>query len=224
MRVALVLGLCFYGASALAGRPFVTEDAGVLEASACEWENVAARAQVPDAPRATLLSTQVGCGVGSQWQFAVNTSRARSGDERATGLGLAGKVGLWTPETGPAWTLAWGSSWSRLRGAGTDWDGASAQVVVSQEWGAWSAHGNLGRSYARLDRQSVTTWAALVERRLSESIDVGAELFGEGSQRAGYGVGARWRVAEGWTLDASWARSGAEPRERWVTVGFKLEF
>lgn len=224
MRVSLTLCLLAVCGVADAGRPFATEDAGVLERAACEWENVAARATAPDTPRATGLSTQVGCGIGSDLQFALNASRAKSDGERASGLGLAGKWGLWA-DGESSLTLAWGSSWSKLRGAGTDWDGAAALLAFSQGLGGgWTAHANLGRSYSRADRSSVTTWAGLVERQLSDSFDVGAEFFGEGSQRPGFGVGARWRPAPGWTLDASLARSGSTPRERWFTLGFKLEF
>lgn len=207
-----------------AGRPFITEDAGVLARGDCEWESVAARARVSGEPRASGLSTQLGCGLGAQLQLAANAGRARAGGERASSLGLAGKWGLWEGGDG-ALTLAWGSSWSRLRGAGSDWDGAGALLAYSRQLGGgWGLHANLGHAYSRAERRSETPWALLVERQLHADVDVGTELFGADGRRPGLGLGARWRPAEGWTVDASLARSGSQPRERLVTVGLKLEF
>lgn len=224
MRAAPLVLLTLLAAQAWAGRPFATEDAGVLERGACEWESVAARVTWPAMPSGRSLSTQLGCGTGAGLQFAANIGRASAGDERLSSLGLGGKWALWSAgEAGL--TLAWSSGWSRPRGAGRSWDGGAALLAFSQELGGgWTAHANLLRSYSRPDRDWQTGWAALVERQLAESFDVGAELAGEGSQRPGWGLGARWRPADGWTLDASLARSGGRPRERLLSLGLKLEF
>ena len=183
--------LLLFVAAPRAGRPFVTEDAGLLDRGACEWESVLARSRVPDQPRASSAATQVGCGIGGKSQLAVNAGRARSGGERASSLGLAGKTGLWDGgEDGPALTLAWGSSWSKAGGNSRDWDGATALLALSQAFeGGWSVHANLGRSYERASRSSSNFWAVLAERQLSENFDAGVELFGAGSERPGLGPG-----------------------------------
>lgn len=224
MRILLLGLICVMGQPAWAGRPFLTEDAGVLARGDCEWESVAAQSRVPDSPRARSLSTQLGCGLGGSLQLAANIGWAKAGDERARSLGLGGKWGAWSAGDS-ALTLAWSSSWSRVRGAGQDWDGGAATLVFSQGLGqAWTAHANLIHDYSRPERRGRTGWAALVERQLTPQLDAGAELFGEGSQRPGWGLGARWRPAEAWTLDASWSRSGGEARERLITFGLKREF
>ncbi|MFN7693972.1 MAG: hypothetical protein ACK5O3_08000 [Burkholderiales bacterium] len=211
---------------AQAGRPFITEDAGILEQKACEWESVAAQARVPGEARSRSAATQVGCGLGFRSQLAVNVAQERLGGERSNSVGLGGKTGLWEADAGgPSLTLAWGTSWSKGRASPREWDGVSALLALQQPLGdGWTLHGNLGRSYSRSERRSSSFWALLAERNLSDSIDAGVELFSEAGQRPGLGVGMRWRLAEGWTLDGSLARSGSRPRERLVTLGFKREF
>lgn len=225
---SLLLAVCSMGLAqnAGAGRPFSTEDAGVLDPSACEWENVAERSRRPGEARLSAASTQIGCGLGLRSQLAVNLGQLR-GVERVSVLGLGGKTGLWEADGG-ALTLAWTSSWSKARSGPREWDGLMAQLVYSKELeGGWNLHANLGRSYNRPERRSVSTWGLLAERQLSEDWDLGAELFAEGSQRPGLGLGTRWRPLEGWTLDASLGRGShhrGEARERYFTLGFKLEF
>lgn len=224
MRLFLVGLISVLGSQALAGRPFLTEDAGVLARGDCEWESVAAQSRAPDAPRARSLSTQIGCGLGGSWQLAANVGWAKAGDERVRSLGLGGKWGAWSAGDS-ALTVAWSSSWSRARGARQDWDGAAAALVYSQGLrDGWTAHANLIHSYSRAERRGRTGWAALIEHTLLPTLDLGAEVTGEGSDRPGLGLGARWRPVEAWTLDASWSRSGGDARERLITVGLKREF
>lgn len=227
-RLAALL-LLLGAVQAQAGRPFITEDAGLLASGDCEWETVAARSRIPQATppgRSSSLGTQIGCGLGRGMQLALQAASERTDGERSRSLGVAGKLGLLDGgDDGPNLTLAWGSSWTRGAGAGTSWDGLSALLVYSMSLpGGSSLHANLGRQYSRPDRRSTTLWAAAVETPLGQDLDIGAELFGVGSQRPGVGIGLRWRPADRWTLDASLARSGGTPRERLITLGFKREF
>lgn len=210
--------------AAQAGRPFVTEDAGLLGRGACEWESVAASGRVAGEPAARGLSTQLACGLGAGLQLGASLSRLRTANAGLQGSGLVGKWALWRQDAS-AFTLAGASSWSRPRGGSTDWEGASLQAVLSQGLdGGWTAHANLGRRYSRAERRRHSGWAVLVERRLGQTVDLGAELFGEGGERPGGGLGLRWRPAEGWSLDAGLTRSGGQPRERQLSLGVKLEF
>jgi hypothetical protein len=68
---ASVLGLV---SAAWAGRPLVTEDAGVLNRGECEIENFAGRA---DNPTLNALWAQVGCGTGVNTQLAIGAGRER---------------------------------------------------------------------------------------------------------------------------------------------------
>ena len=63
-----------------AGRPFTTEDAGVIDARRCELEAFGshARAQSDSSERGAWA--QVGCGIGFDTQFAFGMGRFRSVD------------------------------------------------------------------------------------------------------------------------------------------------
>lgn len=77
-----------------AGRPFATEDAGVLAQKECEWESFAARERTHGAPSETGWNTQVGCGVGFKTQVALAFGRNKSESAHTNALGLSAKTGL----------------------------------------------------------------------------------------------------------------------------------
>lgn len=56
--------LALAASPANAGRPFATEDAGVLVAGECELEAYASRETAGDAPKETGWWVQLGCGLG----------------------------------------------------------------------------------------------------------------------------------------------------------------
>src|SRR2546423_8806415 len=68
-----------------AGRPFTTEDAGVIAAGACELETFGAHARASADPSDRGGWGQFGCGIGFDTQLAVGAGRFRSGAESRTG-------------------------------------------------------------------------------------------------------------------------------------------
>lgn len=92
---ALLVGLTLAGGAAQAGRPLITEDAGVLGRAECEWEGFLARSH--DAGlRSRDWSTQVGCGIGWRSQIALGYGESRVAGLRVRAVGLGGKTGLFT--------------------------------------------------------------------------------------------------------------------------------
>ena len=91
---ALLVGGMGLVGSAEAGAPLATEDAGVLEARACEWETYAQRVHANAIDPVRAVSTQVGCGIGWRSQVGLGYARAASGGVHDDAIGLAGKTGL----------------------------------------------------------------------------------------------------------------------------------
>jgi hypothetical protein len=213
------------GEAAHAGRPFATEDAGVLEAVACEFEAFGARARALDAATEGSYAAQFGCGVGANTQLALAVSRLRAGGERATGVALAGKTALWPPaEQGVGVTLAYAIGAAKAGNGDWEHDASALVLVASEQRGRIVYHGNLGLVRDEIAGSSATAWAFAVER-LGARFDVGFEVFSENSRSPWVGVGARYAVTpEKFYLDASFAQRTNSTRAQLVTVGLKVAF
>ncbi len=70
--------LALLATSAHAGRPLVTEDAGVLGKGECEWESFLASARISGSPTVNGWDTQVGCGVLASSQVAFSYGLGRT--------------------------------------------------------------------------------------------------------------------------------------------------
>lgn len=224
--VLSVLGLSF-AATAHAGRPFATEDAGVLEPKECEWESVAARTKTRGESSASAWSTQVGCGVGFKTQLALGFARSKFESERANAWALGGKTGLIDGgEDGTSVTLAYGA----VAAKGPD-DGSyrlnttAVNLVLTRPLSEdWTVHGNLGWSYDRPNKLDSTTWAVAAEWAASEQWTVGVEAYGDDRNEPWFGVGARWTLSKAWSVNASYAVNRETPRTNAASVGFKFAF
>jgi hypothetical protein len=216
--------------SAFAGRPFFTEDAGVLEKSVCEWEPVAAHASTHGTPSATQLTTQLGCGVGSlggiATQLAAGVGQSRSGGFTDKAHWLAGKSG-WTA-TGDAplmLALAYGANWLRPSGGTSGLETVFINLVVTKPLvDKVTGHLNLGWVGTRPAKSNTTTWNAALEYAVTHAIDVGAELFGVEHDNAFMGTGLRWAVSKSLSLNAGYAVQSGADRNRLGSLGIKLTF
>jgi hypothetical protein len=169
------LGLCFAGA-AQAGRPFATEDAGVLAQKECEWESFAARARTSGESNVTAWSTQLGCGVGFKTQVALAFARSSFESEHAHALALGAKTGLIDGgENGTSVTLAYGAAAAKGPGEGSyRWNTTAVNLVLTRPLSAdWTVHGNLGWSRDRPAKLNTTTWAAAAEWAATEQWTLG---------------------------------------------------
>lgn len=218
--------LALLAAPAQAGRPFTTEDAGVLEARDCEWEGVGARLKADGSDTARALSTQVACGLGASTQLGLAYGRAQAAGASAHSIGLNGKTRLSQDAKAPLqWTLAWGGATLKEPGTQHKMDTLYANLVASQAYAnGWTAHANLGAVHSRLAKQDSTTWALAAEKAVGGGVDLGAELYGDDRSEPWVGLGLRWGVSDRFSLNGSWARQGGSDGARLLSVGFKLSF
>ncbi len=229
MRRVAALLLCLLSAPALAGRPFATEDAGVLAAGECELEAFVLRASGRDAPIARGGALQPNCGIGWQTQLGIAAGRTEAAGEAITSLALAGKTALRElTETQTGFALAYGVVGARLPGHGFKHDSTALAGVVSAPLDkALVLHANLGWLRTQADRLNTTAWALALERTgLFERLDVGAEVYGDDRMPgAFFGIGARYAVMpEKFFVDFSWARSSSGSRATLATLGIKISF
>jgi hypothetical protein len=230
LSVAAAAFATLASSSVHAGRPFFTEDAGVLEKSACEWESVAAHASVDGAPSATQLTTQLGCGVGSlggiATQLAGGLGQSRSGGFTDKAYWLSGKSGWTAAGDAPLMlAVACGANWLRPEG------GTSSLQTVFVNWVATqplmdkvTGHLNLGWVGNRLAKLNTTTWNAAVEYAVTDVVDVGAEVFGAERSNTFMGTGVRWALSKSLSLNAGYAVQNGGDRNRLGSLGIKLSF
>ncbi|CAN7769689.1 hypothetical protein LJR084_007540 [Variovorax sp. LjRoot84] len=211
---------------AWAGRPFTTEDAGVLAGGDCELETFAAHVRARPDPSERGGWSQVGCGIGFDTQLAVGAGRFRSGDERSTVVALVGKTALRPlTEDSVGVTLAYALEGLRHSGQGMRRAGTAAALVVSVPHGRILMHANLGVARKHLEGKTVGTYALAVERLGDQGLDVGLEVYGEGSERPWFGTGARYAIRpEKLFGDFSFAVQSGDSRARKLTVGLKYSF
>lgn len=226
--VVCCLAVLWGGADpAQAGRPFATEDAGVLAQKECEWESFAARAKARGESSATAWSTQVGCGVGFKTQLALAFARSKFESERANAWALSGKTGLIDGgEDGTSVTLAYGAVSAKGPGDGSYRLNTTAiNLALTRPLPAdWTVHANVGWSRDRPNKLDSTTWALAAEWAATEQWSVGAETYGDDRNKPWLGVGVRWTLSKAWSLNASYAVNRETPRTSAGSVGFKFAF
>lgn len=211
---------------AQAGRPFVTEDAGVLVRGECEAEAVGSRLKAQDQPTFNAAAAQVACGAPANSQLGLAYAREHGAGETTESLGLNGKTRLPPYALAPAqFALAWGAATLKAPGRSHTLDALYLNLAASHTHaGGWTTHANLGTSRSRVDRQDSTTWALAVEKALGAGVDLGAETYGDDRSPAWLGFGVRWAADESLSLNASWARQGGRDGGRLLGVGAKLAF
>ena len=227
-KILLTLLGTLAGLHAQAGRPLVTEDAGVLEPGACEVESFASRQREPSSPRVSGVSLQLGCGVGMQSQVALAGARERSEGETSRAWTFSGKTALNEPaDDGPAYTLAWGAASLRQPGGSHRHEDSFLNGVMSMPWGeALTLHANLGWSRSESARQSTTGWALALEHATTPAVSLMTEAFATDRDHAPWvQLAARWTlVPEKLFLDGSWGLQTTGQRPKMVTLGLKASF
>ena len=86
--------------NAWAGRPFSTEDAGVIEKGHCEVEAFGVRLRPPGGPTENGLSAQLGCGVIGRTQLALALEESKAAGEKNARIAAVGQnaTGRWRAE------------------------------------------------------------------------------------------------------------------------------
>lgn len=225
--MTLLVALCI-ATTSHAGRPLVTEDAGVLEKGSCELETYARRLTERAAPSSNGFLLQYGCGVGMRTQVALAATMDRADGATVRGLAFGGKTSISDGgEADPSWTLAWGLTAEKSPGASLGHETTWLNGVFSMPLGKdLKLHANLGWTRAQSTHQSTTGWAVALERSTASGIDVMGEAFASDRDRAPWlQVGLRWAaVPEKVFVDGSWGFQTVSSRPRMLTVGLKAAF
>ena len=211
---------------AFAGRPFVTEDAGIIAPGRCEVESFAAYAASRDDPAERGVSLQVACGIGVNTQLALQGEYYGSEGTHRTMGSFNGKTALrplTDMETGVAVAYA-------LRGTGLPdssfrHEESNIVLVVSVPLERTVVHANLGVVRTQSDGRTAGAYALLVERLGESGLDFGVEAFGEFNKAPWVGTGVRYAVKpETFFIDASARVQTDSARTRQFTLGVKYAF
>jgi hypothetical protein len=201
-RLALLAAaLAALTATAWAGRPLATDDAGTAEVGTCQVEGWIERAGSEGA-----WVVAPACGVAKGLELGADHTRPRHRDELRGSAGLALK---WVPEAwradSPAGEIGFGLKLAQSfdRPAGAGWRGSETgalALATLQPGGDWTVHANLG---AARERSSGST-AALLNLAVVWTPHEQALLFAEtqaNNRRPVFGgtlntVGGRWWLAK----------------------------
>ena len=209
-----------------AGRPFTTEDAGVIDARNCELEAFGSHARAQSGPPERGAWAEVGCGIGFDTQLALGMGRFSSGYGSRSAAAALGKTAL-RRLSGDSFgmALAYTVDGSRTPGEPLRHTGSSASVVVSVPHGRTMFHANLGLTRNHVEGRNAKVYAFAVERFGEQGTDVGVEVFGQSGESAWIGTGARYAIeAEKLWVDFSLAVQSGGSHARQLTVGLKRAF
>lgn len=211
-----------------AARPLVTEDAGVLDRGACEFEGVGSRLSV-DGQTARSGLLQVACGVGTQTQLSGAFATTRIEDEHSLQAAAGGKTSLrdlTDEQVGVA--LAYTFIGTRPSGMGWRYDYTALLGVVSVPIRKdLLVHVNLGASRSRIDEETNAIWAVAAEflQVGHPGLDLMVETFGNQRDPLWLNAGVRYAVVpERFIVNASFGIQGGSSQAKLATIGFKLNF
>lgn len=212
--------------AAHAGRPLITEDAGVLDARDCELELVGSRERAgADLPTARSASAQLGCGIGRSTQVALLAGRAKADGERADVLALVGKTALRTlTDTQGGAVIAWSVGGERSGGSFKH-ETTELKAVYTQPVDQWLLHANLGWARSESARQNSTLWSVAAERTGLGPFDAMAEVAGDDRDDPWLNAGLRWTaITDRLFVDASYGVQMNSARAKLATIGLKFAF
>ena len=225
-KLAVAVCALLHAPATWAGRPFTTEDAGVIAAGACELETFGAQARASADPSDRGGWGQVGCGIGFDTQLAVGAGRFRSGAGSRTVAAVIGKTALRPlADDGFGVSLSYALDGVRHPGEPMQHAGSQASLVVTVPLGRTLVHANLGVSRSYLEGRTQKLYAVAIERLGEQGLDVGIEIFGQGRESPWIGTGARYAVnPEKLWVDFSFAVQSDRTEARQLTVGLKYAF
>ena len=222
----IAAGLLAWVGVAHAGRPLVTEDAGVLGRGECEIETFLARERASEEPTVRGWSAQIGCGIGLSTQLALNATGSEADDERVRRFALTGKTSLrelTDEQAGVAIAYFFGAE--KLPAASYKYETTSLTAVATLPVDKWLFHANLGWARSQSAGSDSTIWAVAAERTEVGPVDLAVESFGDDHSAAWIQVAARWAIVpERFFLDASYGVQASGARPTLLTIGAKFAF
>lgn len=227
-RVLALLVLATACSAALAERSRLSDEADVFEAGDCEVETGFERRSVPGSPRERESSIQLACGIGWNTELAASFARKHGGGApRDDAVDLEIKTSLRQRSDGQlGWALVLGVGGERQ--AGSSWRRSEHRVAVEatlEPAPGWLVEARIGSARDRVARHDTTQCLLAVERALTDTLEVRAEVDADDRRRPLLGVALRWQFwPDHASLKVSYgARSGPD-RERLVgaTLGFEF--
>ncbi len=219
--------LALLATSAHAGRPLVTEDAGVLGKGECEWESFLDSGRVSGSPTVNGWNTQLGCGVLGSSQVAVSYGQAKGGGITGQIASINGKTGLYKNKGGDlALTLAWGVLGSKVTGGSFGTDSVFLNGVLSKQVNEQvTINANLGWSQDRSvsPKRGFSNANVALEYNLGNGLEVMGEVMSVDGE-SGYGVGLRYAASKAWSLNLGYLVQNPSPQYRQWSLGAKFTF
>ena len=210
---------------AFAGRPLLTDDAGVAERGTCQVESWSER-QGP--ARAWVIAPA--CGVAAGVELGADYTVPRPRDEVRGEAGLALK---WVPEAWKVesalgevnWGLKLSGAWQQPAGASWQSTGNALMGLISWKVGeSFTVHSNIGWARDRSSAQSASLFNAALVWTPSERLLLVAETQAN-SKRDVFGgtvvgLGARWwLVKDSLGLDLTTSRESVSGAKSVWTLG-----
>jgi len=209
----MTLALLLCCASAQAGRPLSTEDAGTNPQAQCQIE---AWADKEGSTHASHFAPA--CGLVDGLELGLEWVKATPKDTESQGRSAALK---WAPEWLSWYDWRFGAKLSTAHEKSAEsahWRQASLAVlgIVSVPIDPqWTVHLNLGRERNKIDQRSTTTYGAALVWTPHERWALFAELNGDTKTSTRQSLGLRyWLVPEQLGLDATTSRTNATPDSR----------
>lgn len=227
MRIAHLLTLAGLLAAqdAMAGRPLLTDDAGVAERGTCQVESWSER-QGP----ARAWVTAPACGVAAGVELGADYTVPRPRDVVRAEGGLALK---WVPEGWKVesalgeinWGLKLSGAWQQPIGA--SWQGSGSSLLALVSWKAgesFTVHTNIGLARDRASAQSASMFnAALVWTPMERLLLVAEAQTNNKRDVFGgtvVGLGARWwLIKDSLDLDLTSSRESVSGAKAVWTLG-----
>lgn len=218
---ALALAAC----GAHAAGPMVTDDAGLLEAKACQLES-----WVKHGREESELWALPACNPTGNFELTFGGARTRAGGEsRFTDHVLQAKTTL-RPLTDTHWgvALTLGTARRPARETASGWPGDPyLNVPLSvplRDDGSWLLHVNAGAVHQGDTGRTLATWALANEVRLAESLSFFPEIYRSDWGRPYYQLGLRYALVKDRVHLALTVgdRVNGEPAQRWFSVGLRF--
>lgn len=222
----LPLALLLLLGEAQAGRPLVSEDAGVIARDHCELEGAASHLSGSGSQH----GLQWGCGVGGDTQIAVKVGGAAGGIRTVELNGKTQWLSWGVSERPGGLALAWALDGARSPEHGLRHSLSSANLALSTPLGGYATlHANLGHTRDELAGRASTTWSLALEHDgvgAEQRLQPMLELFGNDHDSHPFlNAALRWAALPGRAfIDGSAGRELGGARARLVTLGFKLAF
>lgn len=221
---ALILLASALPASALAARPFITDDARLTTAGSCQLESWLRI--YPDSKEVWALPA---CNPGGNFEITAGAGHARSDGEPGTRDYVLQAKTLFRPlETdGWGWGLALGTIRHPEINPGPNLLGntyAYLPLSLSLADDSIVLHANLGWLKDRASGRQSTTWGFGGEFRLGARLLAIAESFGDDRNRPYWQLGGRFSIVpDRIQVDATVGQQYSGPAaSRWISFGLRL--